>query len=234
MGSHEERWAMYERTRASGGTVAAPGIHRRFSIALRVLAATALTTVALGATAATTLGYGVAVACTGRTMAQVFAPWGDTGSYFQVLNGGFENGADGWALSGGAQVVAENEPYRVAGASDSSSLQLPPGSTAESRTMCVSTGEDTVRFFVKNEHVPGSILHVDAVVRNPTLGSIGYAAFDVNGDVPSDEWSPTMELQIPWLIKFRATEELTLFFSLRGAPATWQIDDIHIDPFKSW
>jgi hypothetical protein len=30
------------------------------------------------------------------------------------------------------------------------------------------------------------------------------------------------------------TEEMTLRFTLRGVAATWAIDDVFIDPFKSW
>jgi hypothetical protein len=30
------------------------------------------------------------------------------------------------------------------------------------------------------------------------------------------------------------TEELTLRFTLRGTSATWGIDDVYIDPFKSY
>jgi hypothetical protein len=29
------------------------------------------------------------------------------------------------------------------------------------------------------------------------------------------------------------TEKLTLVFSTKGAPATWGIDDVFVDPFKS-
>ena len=29
------------------------------------------------------------------------------------------------------------------------------------------------------------------------------------------------------------TQKLTLVFTTRGAPATWNIDDVYVDPFKS-
>jgi len=151
-----------------------------------------------------------------------------------VPNGGFEIGATNWALSGGAAVVDGNETYLVGGTADSHSLRLPPGSAAESRTFCVSVGEDVVRLFVNNPHVPGAILHVEAIARNPVSGAVGYAAFDVNGDVPSESWAPTMRLGIPRLFDGTGTQELTLLFTLRGTRATWGIDDVYVDPFKSW
>ena len=44
---------------------------------------------------------------------KAFARWGDSAYYARLLNGGFENGATGWTLSGGAKGVAGNEPYFV-------------------------------------------------------------------------------------------------------------------------
>lgn len=205
-----------------------------FASSLRVLAAAALAAAALGAGAQTVMAFGTPVACTSRSEAPVFAPWGDTASYFLVPNGGFENGSTNWLLTGGAAVVTGNETYKVGGASDSYSLRMPPGASAESRTICVSVGEDTIRLFVNNRHVSGAILHVDAIAQNPANGAIGTASFDVNGDVPSAAWAPTMRLNIPRLFSGNGTETLTLRFTLRGAAATWNIDDVYVDPFKSW
>jgi hypothetical protein len=198
-----------------------------FSIGFAVAAA-----LSMGATQV--LAYGNPLPCGARSEAPAFAAWGDKGSYFRISNGGFENGSADWALSGAATIAKGNEWYRVSGASDSHSLRLAPGGVAESRTLCVAQGEETVRLFVANYHVPGSILHVDAMVRNPATGQLGWAAFDVNGDVPSAFWSPTMKLSIPRMFGGSGTEELTLTFSVRGAPAYWFIDDVYIDPFKSW
>lgn len=209
--------------------------HRRRFVGLpQMLAAAALATVALGAGAGTVLAYGTPLACSSRTEAAVFSPWGDKATYFLVSNGGFENGSTDWALSGGAKVVGGNESYHVNNAADSHSLSIPPGGAAESHTFCVSRGEDTVRLFVNNSHVSGAILHVDATVQNPDTGALGYAAFDVNGDVPSSAWAPTIQLQIPNVLGGSGTEYLTLRFTLRGTPTTWGVDDVFVDPFKSW
>jgi hypothetical protein len=225
---------MYQPCGACDGGILGPRARGGSSRLLPWLAAGALALTALGAAATPAFAFGSPVACAARPEAQVFAAWGDTAGYFLVPNGDFESGTSEWALSGGAVVVAENEPYQVAGDKDSHSLQLPPGSAAESRTVCVSTGQDSIRLFVRNSHVPGSILHVDAIARNPATGAYGYAAFDVNGDVPSDLWSPTIRLSVPRMFDANGTEELTLYFTLRGTRATWGIDDVYVDPFKSW
>jgi hypothetical protein len=224
---------MDQRPVASTGETPESG-PRGISGLLRLLIAGALAALALGTGATTVLAYGAPMACGGRTEAPVFSPWGDQVGYFLMPNGGFENGSTDWSLSGEAKVVSGNESYDVGGPGDSYSLRLPPGSSAESLTVCVSSGEDAIRLFVRNPHVPGAILHVDAIARNPTSGAVGTASFDVNGDVPSPTWAPTMQLKIPRMFGGYGTEELTLLFTLRGTPATWGIDDVYVDPFKSY
>jgi hypothetical protein len=204
----------------------------------QILAVGALALVALGTGAQATLASSTATAaplsCTSRSQAAVFAPWGDSASYFLVSNGGFENGSTDWSLTGGAKVVDGNETFDVGSASDGHSLSLPPGAAAQSRPFCVSRGEDTVRLFVNNSHTAGAILHVDAIAVNPDNATVGRTAFDVNGDVPSSPWTPTIQLKIPNLLGGNGTELLTLRFTLRGTQTTWNIDDVYVDPFKSW
>ena len=147
-------------------------------------------------------------------------------------NGGFESGAADWTLQGGAAVTTGNESYDVSGPG-SHSLEIPPGSQAQSETMCVTRNEDSIRLFVDNQAVNGSILHVEAEVENPQTGQIAQTAFDVNGNAVSAGWSPTMVLGIPDLLAGNGTQDLTLIFTTRGTPATWKIDDVYVDPFVS-
>lgn len=170
--------------------------------------------------------------CATRTLSEPFVRWNDAGNYFLVPNGGFENGAADWTLQGGAAVVSGNETFNAAGAG-SHSLQIPPGSQAQSQTMCVTRNEDSIRLFVGNQAVNGSILHVEAEVQNPQTGQIAQTAFDVNGNAVAAGWSPTMVLGIPDLLSGNGTQNLTLIFTTRGTPATWKIDDVFVDPFKS-
>ena len=200
----------------------------------QILAVGALAVVTVGTGATSALAAAPTLSCTARSEAAVFSRWGDQAPYFLVSNGGFENGSTDWTLSGGAKVVNGNESYYVGGSSNRHSLSITPGGAAETRPMCVSRGEDTIRLFVNNSHTSGAILHVDAIVVNPDTGAVGTTAFDVNGDVPSSPWAPTIQLKIPNLLGGSGTEQLTLRFSLRGTKTTWGIDDVFIDPFKSW
>ncbi len=187
----------------------------------------------LAAGAGSAFAFGSALPCTGRSEAPVFAAWGDTSNYFRVSNGGFESNTTDWALTGGAGVVSGNEPSHVGGATDARSLRIPTGASAESRALCVSRGEDTIRLFVNNAGVSGAILHVEAIVRSPT-GQVAQTAFDVNGDAAPTGWAPTMRLGIPNLLGGAGTEELTLRFTTRGTAATWSVDDVYVDPYKSY
>ena len=76
----------------------------------------------------------------------VFATLGDNSLYFAVPGGTFEGDMTGWSLTG-ASVVSGNEPLYVDGRSDHSSLDIDPGGSAVSPTVCVSSKTPTWRFF---------------------------------------------------------------------------------------
>src|ERR1700742_4309880 len=69
-----------------------------------------------------------ATGCIDSPLTQPFAHYGDTAAYRSV--GTFEDGAAGWALSGGAKAASGNETAHVSGAADSPSLPLPAGASA--------------------------------------------------------------------------------------------------------
>src|SRR4029077_3650551 len=88
--------------------------------------------------------------CPPQTLVQPFLPWHDNSSYFLAPGGAFETTPVGWALSGGAQVVAGNEPSHVNAASDANSLSLPTGSSATSPQICVTIHSPNLRLFSMN------------------------------------------------------------------------------------
>src|ERR1700754_4495053 len=96
---------------------------------------------------------------TTRVESAAFAQFGDTAMYFLAPNGGFEDGASEWTLTGGANVAWGNETFGVFGGS--SSLRMPAGASAPSAPFCVARGEEIVRLFVKPPATPGSVLHVE-------------------------------------------------------------------------
>src|SRR3954466_5766872 len=79
-------------------------------------------------------------------VAPYFAPWGDWATYYYAPNGGFENGAASWSLSGDARVVTQqNEPWYLAGLG-SHALQLSQGASA-STNVCYGLTYPGIRLF---------------------------------------------------------------------------------------
>jgi hypothetical protein len=205
----------------------------RASFAMLSVAGTIVgTEAALTSAASATTTAGTSASCPSRALGTPFTKWDDSNKYFLVPNGGFENGTTGWSLSAGAAVTSGNEPYLVSGPG-THDLIVPNGGQAQSQPMCVARNEDSIRLFVYNRGVNGSILHVEAEVQNPQTGATAQTAFDVNGNASPLGWSPTMVLGIPDLLSGNGTQLLTLIFTTRGAAATWNIDDVYVDPFIS-
>jgi len=178
---------------------------------------------------------GLLPSCAARPTSTPFASWGDKRAYFAMPGGGFETAAAGWTLAGGAKVGGGNEPWFANGStSDTHSLVIPSYAQATSPTVCVSMGDNTIRFFVKNPGVASSVLHVAAYVQNPLTGLVLSTGFDVKGNAAAAGWSPSPAMLIPNLLGgVLGTQNLRLVFTTSGAPATWNIDDVFVDPFKS-
>src|SRR4051812_19268037 len=103
--------------------------------------------------------------CPDQQAAQTFLPWGDSAWYVPAPDGGFENDASGWALSGGAAVQQGNEPYQVSGGDDQRSLGLPAGSSATTPPICIDVAPPTIPLFARNSGEPLSTLAVSVVYR---------------------------------------------------------------------
>ena len=127
---------------------------------LIVLVAVATLT-ALGATTRAHADGGLLGGNCGSTT-QAFAAWGDPSSYYFPANGGFENGASGWALSGGAAVVNGNEPFNLHSATDSHSLSIPAGGSA-STSLCFGVLYPSLRFVAAGS---GATVHVTVSAQN--------------------------------------------------------------------
>ncbi len=169
--------------------------------------------------------------CDAQALSQPFAPWLDPAHYTMPNGGSFEDGAAGWTL-GGAVIVAGNEPYNVHGASDSSSLSLPSGSSATSATICVGLEHPTLRFFARNSGAPDSTLGIkvhfeDAAgtARSLSIGSVASSA----------GWQPTLPFPVlANLLPLLPGERTPVAFEFtpQGAGGSWRIDDVYVDPYR--
>jgi len=193
-----------------------------------------LTVVLLALSAGTVRTAHASTGCPAYSLGQPFLPWLDVMSYTQSPNGGLETGSTSWSLSGGAGVVAGNEPFFVGGVGDSHSLSLPAGSSATTATTCVTTLDATMRMFVANTGSLLSTLKVEVLYtdtsgkpRAPTIGLL----------VATRSWAPTLptlmlaNLTYPPLLT-DGHVDVAFRFTPQGGPGGWRIDDVYVDPLK--
>jgi hypothetical protein len=205
---------------------------------LRKTLITALVAAAGTAFAAAPASAGVLVKsapdCNSADISQPFTRWGDNASYFLAPGGDFENGTAGWGLTGGARLVADNEPWKVSGDGDGA-LQLPAGATVTTPTVCVGLDHPTIRLFAKR--TSGLPLLASLVVSAEVETSLGLkltvpvsAVLLNNGS-----WSQTGRMLIVANLLPLLPGELTpirlKFTSLLG---TFRIDDVYVDPRARW
>lgn len=156
--------------------------------------------------------------------------------YTLLPDGGFEAGAAGWTLAGGARVATGNEPWSVSGPG-THSLLLPSGSSATSPPMCMGLVLPVVRLFSQGGSLL-SYLQVDAVYRD-AFGRRQTVTL-APSPVPSSSWSPTLPMgQLGGTINALTLNGLTTDIQLRFTPrgglpgsGTWRIDDVYVDPWK--
>jgi hypothetical protein len=201
---------------------------------LRAVLAAFATVAAGAAIAAPSAHAGIltktATDCDDPAVAQVFARYLDPMSYELVPGGTFEDGAAGWNLSGGAAVVAGNEPADVADVDGTRSLSLPAGSSAETPPICVGLSEPTLRFFAKRDSglLSTMLVSVEFQLANGTWLTIPNGV-DLGGG-----WHPSLPLPVianllPLLPPDRTAIKFK-FTPLLGG--NWKIDDVYVDPFR--
>jgi len=214
------------------------GIAASWGTPLRRLALLAFALCALLATTASRADAadGSLLGC-GYTAQHPFLRFLDPLPYTLAPDGGFEAGAAGWKLSGGAKVVTGNEPFALSGPG-TKSLQLPAGSSATSPPMCVGLLLPIVRFVYQGGSLLSS-LKVEAVWTNASGGQSSIVLLP--GVLASGSWAPTLPLlQLGGALNALTLNGLTTEMSFRFTPTsglfgsgTWRIDDIYVDPWKS-
>jgi hypothetical protein len=170
--------------------------------------------------------------CDGQALSKPFAPWLDPMSYTLVPGGSMEGGAAGWKLSGGAHVVAGNEPWQVNNSGDSASLRLPAGSSAVSAPICVGLTHPTLRLFARKN---SGLLSALAVSVRVPLQAGGTLELPFGVVAAGGRWTPTLPMlfvanALP-LLPGQYTPVSFRFTPLLGGD--WQIDDVYVDPYRA-
>jgi len=192
-------------------------------------AAAACAVAALAAPIAQAAAATTPVPCQTRTTTQAFQAWGDSAPYFAAPNGTFESGSSYWTLASGAYISEAQEPWNVFGAGESS-LGLPAGSSGASIQFCVTSGEQSVRMFVRRPGQAGASLHVEVRATQPATGQQATTSLDIDG--AASGWTPTSILTVPALFGTSSTENISVYLQPTGASASWRVDDIAVDPYR--
>ena len=203
----------------------------KFAVALAIMALVG----AFGAASGTagTLGSSSPTCTLASDTTQPFLGWGDSNQYFLAPGGAMESDltAAGWQLSGGAGLAAGNEPWQVTSPADGSSLSLPPGSSAISAPVCVTTHDPYFRVFTQSQGSQTAQIQVDAMFTGnngqPMVKRVGYIA--ANGG-----WALSDPIKFVNAIQpgSDGLASLSFRFTVVGN-ATFSLDDLYIDPIKS-
>lgn len=174
-------------------------------------------------------------ACDSATLTQPFLPWGDSNAYKLVPGGDFEGSLAGWTLTGRAAKVAGSEPYGATGSVGKWSLNLPPGASAQSPYTCVDAAYPTFRFFGRNNGLLSTVA-ASVVYKEPILGPV---AIPIGVFALSGSWQPSAPMLTASFVQgivngllTGTTPQVALRFT--AVLGDSQIDDVYIDPHKSW
>jgi hypothetical protein len=171
--------------------------------------------------------------CPAQPVSTPFSQWGDGNSYFLIPGGSFEGTADqvGWTLSN-ASLTQGNEPFYVNDSGDSQSLTIAGGGSATSPFFCVDNTMGSLRFFAQ-EVSSGGGLRVQALVQNPD-GSVTTVPLAHLYDGSMSTWAPTDPIAGDTSgLSDDQTLSVALQFRVRSPSASWQIDDVYVDPYRS-
>lgn len=162
-----------------------------------------------------------------------FSSFGDSQGYVLANDGSFDPIAAGskdsaWTLTGGASIVADNSPWNLSHGTTASALSLPAGSSAVSACTTAPMITSIVRFFVKNTGDPNGSLHVQIIVNGGKNGTL-----DGGTITATNSWAATSPIVLPWANPLKGAVQLQVELTPVGANASFEVDDVYIDPFLS-
>lgn len=213
----------------STAEISRSGARRLVAIVAALVAAACLTASSANADDGSLLGCGYSAS-------HPFLRFLDPLPYTLMPDGGFERGAAGWQLAGGARVASGNEPWQVSGFG-SRSLVLPSGSSATSPRMCMGLVLPVVRFFTTGGTAL-SYMQVDALYTDTFNRTQSVTLLPAQPS--SGSWTPSLQmLQLGGTLNALTLNGLTTDIQLRFTPrggllgsGTWRIDDVYVDPWK--
>jgi hypothetical protein len=166
--------------------------------------------------------------CDGAALSQPFAQFGDDAQYKLLPGGDFEGGAlNGYSISGGAKVVAGNEPFGPG----AKSLSIPAGGSVLTPATCVNTANPNYRFFYKSQGGLLGLLPAMTVSLVYQSGVLGIAELPLGVVLPSGKWKASgKEFTLAVLGSAIADGSVPLALRFTSVAGTWTVDDVYVDP----
>jgi hypothetical protein len=167
--------------------------------------------------------------CTPASPSKPFTPWGDTNDYTLVRGGDMEDGAPGWTLGVGADLVDGNNLFRVGDRSDRTALRVRAGASALSAPVCIDATYSSFRFFARATS-PRADLQVEVIWWESGARHIATLRVDSRTDFL---WSPVAPIALPSeYLSGDALEPVQFRFTVTGTSGAWLLDDLYVDPFS--
>lgn len=170
--------------------------------------------------------------CADATADAVFSAWGDGAMYTGAPAGDLED-LEQWSVNRHV-ARAENSPF----GRGSSSLFLGEKGEAISPAMCVSVGHPTVRLFAANTGGSESELEVEVLYEGLDGKIKRLKVARLHGD---SAWAPTSVVPIYVNLLGAASEDgltaIAIRFKARDVKSKgggWKLDDLYVDPLKTW
>ena len=147
-----------------------------------------------------------------------------------MLNAGLEDGATGWTLTGGANVVAGNEPWKIGGSWHRNALDLPAGSSAVTAPLCIDETYPHFRLFARNAGSLKGALKIEVLYFDTKGKVVNTKPYDYKPVSPS--WQPTGLVGINVFTPKTtvAAAPVAFRFTPTTKDAHFQIDDVYVDP----
>lgn len=213
----------------------------------RAFLASAVTTAAIAAGAGTASAITINVPaglCDQQSFSTPFAGLGDANAYARVPGGDFEGTLKDWTLTGKAVAITDKVDNLGLGG-DRKALSLPPGASATSPLMCVTTDYPYFRFFARSKSkATGSRLRVD-VIYEATSPATVIPVGSLNGPAMTT-WQATPQLRTGVIMATIAanlanTQQILagdtpvvgagpMRIRLTAVTETWEADEVFVDP----
>jgi hypothetical protein len=170
----------------------------------------------------------LAARCPDQPTTLAFERWGDDAQYAEVPGGAFESELT-WSATGAAALVAQSDPFDIAGPG-AWSVRLGAGDSITSPVLCLSRYHPHLRFVAQaagsKSHLRIEVLYIDAK---------GKARAVPLQDQPGDryaEWAPSPDVMLKKVLptKVEDARDVQLRFSVPEDTGDWLVDDVYVDP----